>query len=39
MNKESYKLPNAIIDYYPTFFDSHEADELYEILLKKLSGK
>lgn len=36
MNKESYKLPNAIIDYYPNFFDSYEADELYEILFKKI---
>ena len=39
MNKESYKLPNALIDYYPNFFDSDEADELYEILLKKLNGE
>lgn len=36
MNKESYKLPNANIDYYPNFFDSHKADELYEILFKKI---
>ena len=36
MNKESYKLPNAHIDYYPNFFNSDVADELYEILFKKI---
>ena len=36
MDKESYKLPNAIIDYYPNFFDLHKADKLYEVLLKKI---
>ena len=25
-----------IIDYYPNFFDSHEADELYEKLYNKI---